>query len=177
MKITKNIPLLVGIALPIIFILIISTVVFTPSLFIKPQYNFLYSSDNSYDYYNRYSNTYEVKDGHIALTPVPPINGYAYKTCNPPLYLYDVKSNTSSKVEFNEVSNLGIDAGPSSPDGYSVTYKYSNDGIFGIFGGSNSSQNGYVISKGNGAKRLEGLTSSGYSYYNSGNFQLLGWVK
>ena len=37
----KNIPLLIGIALPIIFIFAISVIIFTPSLFIKPQYNFL----------------------------------------------------------------------------------------------------------------------------------------
>ena len=91
MKITKNIPLLIGITLPIIFILIISVVIFTPSLFIKPQYNFLYSNNDSYYYDYRYSNTYTVENNRLSLSPLPATSGVTYKDGNPPLYLYDVK--------------------------------------------------------------------------------------
>lgn len=178
MKITKNIPLLIGITLPIVFILIISVVIFTPSLFIKPQYNFLYSNNDSYyyDYNNRYSNTYVVENNRLSLSPLPATAGVTYKADNPPLYLYDVKNNSSHQVEWSEAKNFNIDPGPSSPDGYVVKYQYSNDGIFELFG-SNGNQNGYVISKGNGSKKLNGLNSNGYSYYNSGNFKFIGWVK
>ena len=177
MKITKNIPLLVGITLPVVFIFIISIVIFTPSLFIKPQYNFLYSNDNSYYSYNQgYSNTYAVKDNHLSLNPLPTTTGVTYKGDNPPLFLYNVKDNSIHQVDFNTAKDFVLDPGPSSPDGYTVEYKYSNEGIFGLFGGSSNNQNGYVISKGNGSKKLNGLGSNGYNYY-QGNFKFIGWVK
>jgi|SRR3989344_6461762 len=177
MKITKNIPLLVGIALPIVFIFIISIIIFTPSLFIKPQYNFLYSNDDYYYNYNqRYSNTYIVENNHVLLSPLPTTTGIKYQSDNPPLFLYDVKTDSTHQIDWSEAKNLLIDAGPSSPDGYIVKYQYSNDGIFELFG-SNGNQNGYVISKGNGSKKLNGLNSNGYSYYNSGNFKFIGWIK
>ena len=178
MKITKNIPLLVGIALPIIFILAISIIIFTPALFIKPQYNFLYSNTDSYYYgdNNGYSNTYRVENNRLSLSPLPTTTGVVYKGANPPLYLYDVKNNSTHQVDWNEAKNFNIDRGPSSPDGYIVKYQYSNDGIFELFG-SNGNQNGYVISKGNGSKKLNGLNLTAYGYNNSGNFKFIGWVK
>lgn len=176
MKITKNIPLLVGIALPIIFILIISVVIFGPSLFIKPQYNFLYSTDDSYYRYNEaYSNKYEVKDNHLSLSPLPVNTGVIYKDNNPPLFLYDVKNDSTHQIDFDTAKNFTLDPGPSSPDGYSIIYKYNHEGLFELFGNSNN-QDGYVVSKGNGSKALRGLSSDGYNYY-SGNFKFIGWVK
>ena len=178
MKITNNIPLLIGVALPIIIIFTISIIIFTPSLFIKPQYNFLYSNTDTYyyDYNNRYSNTYVVEGNHLSLSSLPTTTRVTYKGDNPPLYLYDVKNNSTHQLDWSEAKNFNIDPGPSSPDGYIVKYLYSNDGIFELFG-SNGNQNGYVIYKDNGSKKLNGLNSSGYSYYNSGNFKFIGWVK
>ena len=177
MKITKNIPLFIGIILPIVFILILSVVFFTPSLFIKPQYNFLYST-YYYDYNNRYSTTYVVENNRLSLSPLPTTAGVTdtYKGDNLPLYLYDVKNNSTHQVDWSEAKNFNIDPGPSSPDGYIVKYQYSNDGIFELFG-SNGNQNGYVISKGNGSKKLNGLNFNDYRRYNSGNFKFIGWVK
>ncbi len=177
MKITKNIPLLIGISLPIVFILVISIIVFTPSLFIKPQYNFLYSNnDTYYDYKNGYSNTYVVENNHLLLSPLPTTTGVVYNIENPPLYLYDVKNNSSHQVDWNEIKNLNIDPGPSSPDGYVVRYQYSNIGIFELFSSGNN-QDGYVISKGNRSKKLNGINFSIYNYYNVGNFKFIGWIK
>jgi hypothetical protein len=174
MKATKNIPLLIGIALPVIFILVISIVIFTPSLFLNPQYNFLYSNDNSY-YNQSYLNTYVVKDNHVSLNPTPTTPGIISNASNPTLFLYDVKNNSTHQVDFNEAKNFIVDPGPSSPDGYIVKYQYSNYGIFSLFG-SNDNQNGYVISKGNSSKHLNGLNTSGDNYY-SNNFKFIGWVK
>ncbi|KND49130.1 MAG: hypothetical protein AB198_02570 [Parcubacteria bacterium C7867-003] len=176
MKTTKNWPLLIGIALPIIFILIISLVIFTPNLSIKPAHNFLYSNESPYYYYNDgYSNTFSVSNGKLVTTPVPAVNGVKYKGDYPPIYLYDVKNNSTHQISVEEARNFYLDPGPSSPDGYTVEYKYSNSGIFELFG-SGSRENGYVISKGNGVKRLNGLNSTD-RYYSSGNFKLIGWVK
>jgi hypothetical protein len=184
MKITKNIPLLVGIALPIVFILVISMIVFIPSLSIKPQYNFLYLKSNSPYYYNYNQELigYALENNHLSLKPLPKTPDVAYKgdgngdITRPLLYLYDVKNNTAHQVEFDEAKNFVLDPGPSSPDGYTVSYQYGNSGIFELFG-SGGNQSGYVISKGNASKKLSGLNYSGYGYYNSGDFHFIGWVK
>lgn len=176
MKTTKNWPLIIGLALPVIFIILISLVIFTPNLYIKPAHNFLYSNEGSYNYYNDgYSNTFSVAYGKLVTTPVPVVNGVKYKGDYPPIYLYDVKNNSTHQISVEEARNLNLDPGPSSPDGYNVEYKYSNSGIFELFG-SGSSENGYVISKGNGSKKLNGLSTTD-RYYGTNNFKFIGWVK
>lgn len=96
---TKHLPLIVGISLPIIFIVIISIVIFTPSLFIKPQHNFVYTTEDSYYAYNQeYQNIYKVENGRIVLEPVPPRENIVQTKISPTLYLYDVKTNSSIKL-------------------------------------------------------------------------------
>ncbi len=182
MKLTKNLPLVFGIALPIIFILVISLVVFIPSLYVNPQHNFLYmTSDVVYGNNQMYSQTYVVVNDHIALKSVvnnpnrPQYPYVTYRTDNPPLYLYDVKNNSSHQITFDEAKKILVVMDPMSPDGYTVTYRYSNGGIFEIFGGNNTDSR-YVITKGNGSKKLDGLLPAD-AYYSPGNFTFLGWVK
>ncbi len=169
MKITKNIPLLIGIALPVIFILAILIIIFTPSFFIKPQYNFLYLDSNLEfyypKYYTNYSNTYVVVGNRLSLSPFPVIQGVLYKEGNIPMYLYDVKSNSIRQVDWNEAKNFNIDPGPSSPDGYIVKYQYNE--VFELFGSGKNF--GYTIFKDNRSKKLNGLDSI--------NFKFIGWVK
>jgi hypothetical protein len=175
---TKNLPLIIGIALPVFFILIISIIVFIPTWFIKPQYNFLYSNQGSYYNYNNqaYSNTYVVDGSSLSLNPPPVSTGSLPKTAtNPPLFLYNVKDNSTHQIDFNDAKNFVLDPGPSSPDGYLVKYQYSNEGLFGLFG-SNGNQSGYVIAKGNASKSLDGLNASSENYY-SNDFKFIGWVK
>jgi hypothetical protein len=174
----KNLPLIIGISLPVIFIIVISVVIFTPSFFIKPQYNFIYSTESPYYSYDQgYKNTYIVENNHIATQalPVPTDNRiYAYKGDSPTLYLYDVKNNSSHQITLDEAKNYFLDPGPSSPDGYIVRYEYSHNGIFELFG-SNQNGSGYFIEKNNGKKELPGLMNS--DQYYQGNFKLIGWVK
>jgi hypothetical protein len=177
MKPTKNVPLIIGISLPVVFIIIISVIIFLPSLFIKPKYNFLYSNSDSYYTYdfNRYSSTFEVLNGRLSISQLSTTTGITYKTGTPPLFVYDVKTNTSHQVDFNEVQKYVIDPGPSSPDGYIVKYEYGNNGIFELFG-SGGNQSGYVLSKGNTSKKLNGLISGSY-YYSYNNLKFIGWIK
>jgi type II secretory pathway pseudopilin PulG len=181
----KHLPLIVGLALPVLFIIIISLVVFLPSITIKPQHNFLYTKVDSYNRYGQsYTTAYKVEDSKITtvITPIPNYKELYGTTTSllkeavnlPDLYLYDVKSNTSHKITLDQAQTYTLDPGPSSPDGYTVAYNYSNDGIFDLFGSSNSND-GYFISKGNGKKKLNSIDSDGY--YSSSNFRLIGWIK
>lgn len=179
---TKNLPIMIGIALPIVFVVIISIAVLVPSLFVKPQYNFIYTQENQYDYYNHvYKNTYKIEDGHLMLQSSVNVSeasstGQDDMDDMPILYMYDVILNTSHQINFDEAKNFTLDTGPSSPDGYAINYKTSHEGLFGLFG-SNSNNDGYYITKGNGVKKLDALANTGYSYYNNGSFKLIGWVK
>lgn len=175
----KHLPLIIGIALPIVFIIIISLVIWLPSLSIQPAHNFIYSAEGpSYGNYGPYRNSYKVVSGRLTLVPHQVQKGvnYEYKADAPTLFLYDVKNNTVHQIEFAEAERYILDPGPSSPDGYIVSYNYNHDGIFELFG-SNNSNSGYTISKGNARRPLVGLQSGRYGYGSLSDFQFIGWIK
>lgn len=174
---TKNLPIIIGIALPLIFVVVISLVISLPSVNIHPQHNFIYTTQSQYyDYLNQYKNNYKVTNGQLVKEPVvlldnlPPAK-VTYRADAPPLYIYDVNTDTSHEISFEDAQKLSLDAGPSSDDGYSVGYEYSNDGIFELFGSSRNST-GFFVSKGNAHKKLN---ISNTNYY-QGNFKFIGWV-
>ncbi len=170
----KNLPLIVGIALPIVFIVILIVAIALPPMFINPKHDFLYTMGTNY--YNNvvYSNVYQVVNGKLTLKPVvvnatnPPAR---VMQDAPPLYQYKVKSNTAHEISLEDAQKLILDAGPSSPEGYTVGYKYGNGDMFDLFGGNNNSY-GFYISNGSSGKRLTGINSR-----DSYNFALIGWVK
>lgn len=177
----QHLPLIIGIALPIVFIIIISIVIYTPNLGVHPEHNFVYTNENSYPYDSRYKNSYTVKNNRIVevsnnLPTSTYPGGYLPVIKDvPDLYLYDVKNNTSHQISFEEAQNYVVDAGPSSPDGYTVQYEGGYGSIFDLFGDSRGDM-GYYIEKDRGKKRLVGMqTNDRYSYQY--NFKLLGWVK
>jgi len=172
----KNLPLIVGICLPVVFIIVIALALFVPSLYVKPQYNFVYSDQSSDNWNNWYRNMYVVRDGRVTVEtrPVTPNDQYkTYRGDNASLFLYDVKTNTARSITLAEAQALTLDPSPSSPDGYVVRYEYGNDGIFELFGSDSSY--GYVITKGNGKKRLDAMVND--MYRGSGSYTVLGWVK
>ncbi|MEI8061802.1 MAG: hypothetical protein WCG97_00695 [bacterium] len=175
---TNHWPLIIGISIPILFIIIISIIIFTPNLYIKPAHNFLYTTLGEENYYGSgqiYKNTYAVENERLVLRPGVLQEKQTYKADFLPLYLYDVTTDSSHQVTYEDEKNLALDPGPTSPDGYSVSWEYNHDGIFELFG-SDGSKNGYFIEKGKGKKQLTGLNSSN-GYYYQGNFKLIGWVK
>ena len=171
----KHLPIIVGIALPIVFIIIISLVIYVPTFFIKPEHNFIYTTTNNGIYgQNSIKQTYTVKNGSLVQERVQlPSDRFSYSS-DEILYMYDVKSDTSHQVSFDDVKDLAFDPGPSSPDGYLVRYEYNSEGIFDLFGG-NRGNSGYFIEKGNSRKKLNVLSNSGYAY--EGNIKFIGWVK
>ncbi|NDE68119.1 hypothetical protein EB052_00770 [bacterium] len=187
---TKHLPLIVAISLPVLFIIIISLVLYVPAMTVNPSSDFIYSYGSDTGYYSTgwYRNTYKVSDGHLVTVPayatdknavpgastIPPRGDY------PPIYRYDVKVGASHEISLDTARGLVLDAGPSSPDGYSVSYEYGRGNIFDLFG-SNSEASGYFISKDGAKKRLNGIvgpngTINQYSYGDQG-LKIVGWVK
>jgi hypothetical protein len=173
MKGMKNLPLIIGIALPIVFIAVIAAVLYVPSLFVNPKHDFLYTlPDSNYYYYGSYENEYVVKNGALTVSPLPLRGDEKILATLPDLYLYDVETDTSKQIDREEAQMLKLSPGPSSPDGYLVEYRYSNSGIFELFGGGGN-DNGYVIQKEGAAKHLSGLgNANGWS----GNFSFVAWI-
>lgn len=174
----QKLPLIIAIALPIIFIVIISVVIFLPSVFVKPAHDFIYTTEGSSYGYPNYRTTYSIKNDRI-VSDVVILTKQQLENNNiqnaPVLYRYDVVNDTSHEITFEEAQKLSLDPGPSSPDGYTVSYEYGHDGIFELFG-SNNNNNGYFIGKGNGKKKLSNVGGPNERWY-QGRFSIIGWVK
>jgi len=171
----KNLPLIVGISIPFVFLLIFAGFVYIPRTLISPEYDFVYSL-RDYEYNRVYQNKYRVTDGEIEMIKAEIINPnieYAFVSESPELYLYDVDDEISRLITFEEAEKLSLYPGPSSPDGYVVEYKYGNDGVFELFGGSNDDR-GYYVGNGKSWKKLLGIPTD---YYYRNGFELIGWVK
>jgi hypothetical protein len=172
----KNLPLLIGLALPIVFIVVISLVIYIPSFLVRPAHNFLYTTEdasNSYGTY--YEHEYKVSDRHLVTEAVSHQSDMDTKMPHkdvPTLYLYDVHTNTSHEISPDVASTYTLDPGPASSDGYTVTYQYTSGGFF-LF--ESRGQSGYVISNGKGSKKLTGF--SGQRYYGSQDMNFIGWVE
>jgi hypothetical protein len=181
----QHLPLIVGISLPFVLIVIVLVAVFLPNMFVNPQYNFVYSnySHDRYYYENAFKNYYELENGKIVLKPVVNLAEIEKNYPNrilldaPELFLYDVKNDAARKISLEEANALNLVSGPTSPDGYTVSYRYGHNGIFEIFGSDNDNR-GFFISKGNASKKLPALTNfDGRYYYSDANFGVLGWVQ
>ncbi len=182
----KHIPLIIGLLLPIIFIVVMAIVVYLPSMGIKPEHNFLYTTSGASDYYynNRpqYTEKYDIDSAGRLTTIKEEVvvdknrdYGYTPKQGAPELYLYDVKAETSKQVTLEEAQKFVLERGPSSPDGYSVVYDYNNSGgLMSEIVGGRSGYSGYVMSKGKAKKKIVGLTNT---YYYSQNLLIIGWIK
>ncbi len=164
--------LAVGIALPALLIIILFVVIFLPASLLKPEYDFVYSNEYENYYTPQYLHTYRVTDGHITKIENTLREKQIPEGDAPNLYVYNVAQNTSKHIEFEEAQKLTVDPGPSSPDGFTIGFNYSNSGGFFFFG-SSGSESGYFIKKGNSGKRLTGLTN-GDRY--SQNVRFIGWV-
>ncbi len=175
----KNIPLLVGILLPIVFIIILSVVVFLPMHSVNPAHNFLYAS-NSYSYRNDENgqtrmNNFIIQNGKLFRnTPSasPLEQNQNIKYIDPELYMYDVKTDTIRKTTFEEAEKYVYEDSRTSSDGYTVQYDYNNAGIFELFGAR--SNPGYVVSNGKSQKRLKSMMAENQYYY---SLALIGWIK
>jgi hypothetical protein len=171
----KNLPLVIGILIPILFILVFAGFVYIPRVFIEPGYDFIYTT--RYRGYNNecLDSSYRVIDEKIEMEQAKCLNikqDVNYE--NSEIYLYDIENNISKLISYEEAETLKLISGPSSPDGYVIEYKNRNSGIFELFGDS-SNERGYYIGDGNNWEKLIGIPNDRY-YYNN-DFELIGWVK
>lgn len=173
----KNLPIIIGISLPIIVVIVILIFASLPNMSIKPEHDFIFSAKE--DRYNTlYENSYEIDGSKIVLSS----NNLDTDTGNfsnkkiveaPTLYMYSPVDEYLKEITLEEAERFLLDNGPMSPDGYSVDFSYrSNYNLANeIFGGSNRNYGAFIV-KGDRAKGyyLPGL--SAYSYEK----QFIGWI-
>lgn len=172
----EDFALIIGLALPVIFMIILAIAIYLPNLSVKPQHNFIYTLPQ-YSYHKEYQMEYFITDNHIAQKQAIVLsqnNNAVILPGGPDLYFYDVHKDTSHQLTYKEAEQYTLVPGPSSPDGYTVTYNYSHGGIFELFG-SGSDKSGMYISSGKGSKKLTGIQNT--RYYNYSNINIIGWVK
>ncbi|MFZ2125208.1 MAG: hypothetical protein WA087_00295 [Candidatus Saccharimonadales bacterium] len=162
----QHITLIAGISIPILMIIFVAASIYLPALFIKPQYNFVYTIDS---YYN--SARYVVINNR--LTSEANSDYYSRSEQGPSkLYLYDVKSDKSQEISYDTASSFSLSSNTESLDGFSVVNGESSGGFFPFYYSSSGHDNFY-IKNGNSSKKLNDIKLNESSYY---NFRFLGWV-
>src|SRR5437867_8607540 len=101
----KNIPLIVALSIPVLMIVLITISIYLPALFVKPKFDFVYSSGGDYCYQNRYS----VRNGKIMANEIPiqPDN-YCRNSREARLFYYDVKNNSAREITLEQASKLTV---------------------------------------------------------------------
>lgn len=171
----KNLPLLVALAIPLLMVLGLAAAVYLPSLGKSPTYNFLYVSGSGVAYPGYKDYVYAVKDGRLVKQVLAPTDSPPYYKVQPEesqLYIYDVKTNLSHEISFEEAAKLNLDPSNESPDGYQVA-RGGYTGGFLFFDGRSDYEHWYL--KGHNRSRQLNLKLVGSGYYD--NFKFLGWIK
>lgn len=163
----KNIPLILGLSIPILMILFVAGSIYLAGLFVQPKFNFLYATGNDY-YYGRY---YSVQDSRLIKNEVEYPGYYKGNRTEPRLFIHDVVKNQSKEISFEEAQNLTLNSNSQSPDGFEIDCGRRPQSIFFIIIDSSHDCSTRFIKGHNASKKLN-LQLSG-NYY---SFQFLGWI-
>jgi uncharacterized protein YxeA len=179
----KNLPLIIGLAIPILMVAFIALSIYIPNSLAHPTYNFLYVVRNP----NQYEQAqYIVEDSKVILKP------YEYRsyssstkgdvikvstTTTDKLYIYDVTKGTSKMISFNEAKNLSLDSDYESPEGYALVRPTRDYSLFDLFGTDRSENYGmWYLKKGSISKKIK-LEGTGNVYYYDNSAQFLAWIQ
>lgn len=162
----KNLSLIIALSLPILMVIAVAISIYVSKKSINPRYDFLYTVKGGYDkpYFN-----IGVSNNRVTKSAAPQDPYWKDQLPeDPSLYIYDVKNNTNKQISYDEATKLRIDAGPQSPDGYTVDRGGSNSVIFY----SSSNYNQFYIKNNSAAKAIDlGLDTA--SYY---DYRFVGWI-
>lgn len=185
--IKKNFAILLAFILPVVLIAFVALSAYVPSVFMKTDYNFVYTSCDSSNYYP-YNNCdpylkkrFSVEDNKLVEkpvdltegvregTPVPVDSGYGAR-----IFLHDTEKNVSREITLKDAQALSLDKLLTSPDGVTVSNVYDRGPDFFLFS-SGSSSYGPYLTQGNSKTKLN-LINQNDRYYYRNNFQFIGWT-
>jgi len=185
--IKENLVLAVGLALPLLLILLFFLATVVPKSFgSPPQYEMLFTT-MKYDYQNKpdYLLDFSVKDQHLMVKAKKnddKNNNYNAKK----LMAYDAKTESAreiaidtsklvdgSEVILEETKDMTIDNASTSPDGYSLQGpNYGGSGLLGGLFGGGYNNSGYRLKKGSIGYKVPNAQND--YYYNQ--VQFVGWI-
>ena len=175
----ENIPLAVGLALPVLLVLVLAAVIYVPRLYVKPQYDFVYAVGDYPQYFNdidKTVTTYRIVDEQVRKEVVPYAQlgdqNWPRLNVGPQFYRYDVTEEKSVPLNESELMQIRLNPSQKSPDGFELNYGRGDENVFeAVFGGRDYSER--VLEKGSVgvAVNIEG-DNNNYDY----RFHLIGWT-
>jgi len=166
-KLKKNKELVAVVSLPLVMMLLVAVIIYVPSLFIRPQYDFLYYTCERYCY----SDPLDVVNSRVEQTRSYD-RLYSSFSDNEPeieIYYYSVEDARSKRISLSEAQLYFLDDSKTAPDGFKLESGDSYGGflVFGYYGNNDA------------VKKLQKGTASfstdidSYEY----SFNFLGWIE
>lgn len=171
----SNLPLIIGISIPVLMILFVTGSIYLPALLsnARPQYNFLYSIGEGYPF--SYNTEYTVEKGKLTKQEIKEgSESVPLRRGHVKFFIHDVAKNQSRDVTFEEAQELELDSNIKSPDSFEIVHGSGAEGIFPFFFSSREDYKTVYIKGHNISKKLE-VQISRDSYDES--FRFLGWIK
>lgn len=198
MAMKQNFPLLIGLAIPVLMVLVVVAFIVLPGIFVKPTVHFLYATDlSSFGEGGPYRDlsptpgsgtydreTYVVRDGRLTRAvqtlPIEERIQYLPSSSNVQFYVHDVQTNRSREVSVEDAQKLTLDDSARSPDGFELTRGSGGGGaiVFPFFfldGDRGESSDWYL--RGRGARHhvnLRGITRA-RDYYRD-RLYFIAWI-
>ncbi len=167
----KNVSLIVGIAIPILMIVLVAISIYAPALFAPaPRINFLYVAGN--DYYPE--QPYAVEHGTVVKREVKYPEHYTPGVVR--FFLHDTSANEDRELSFEEAQKLKLNTNGKSSEGYEVVYGNTESGFFPWFFAGGTDYNAMYLKGHNTSKKLN-LQSQGDGRYYYRNRHFLGWIR
>jgi len=176
-KLKQNLALVVGLAIPVVMVIIIALVIYIPRWFVEPpKHDFIYAvgegvyypGSDMYPYrpspYAAYpvkgvwpKYFYQIVDGKLvrkeAGLPPPEYVGMPVTDVEPKFYLHHVVANTSVPISFEDAEKYVLDTNVRSPDGWEIAGPSGGGGMFPFYEGSYD-YNAKYLKKGSTAIKL-----------------------
>lgn len=181
----STISLIVGLAIPVIMVILIALAVLLPGRNINPTTDFVYAVGSYPTYTTREGDTLTQHDLAIiegrlthtlhtykAANNYPP---YSYERESVPrLFIHNTKEDTNKEISIDEALNFLLSTETKSPDGFSVSFGRRSYGVFPFFfdGGSDNNEHAYLSNK-TASKEITLTSGASKDIY---SFQLVGWV-
>ena len=172
MKIKDNISLIIGIAIPILMIILVAASIYLPAIFSsQPKFNFLYVTGD--DYYK--GKQYVVQSGKLVEREVKYQEHYPPRI--PRLFIHHVATNESKEISFKKAQQLSLNPNLKSPDDWKVVYGNRDYGIFPLFFSGRRDYSSMYLKGHNTSKKLNLQSPPDNRYYYYHRVRFLGWIR
>ena len=167
----KNVSLIVGIAIPILMIVLVAISIYVPALFAPaPRADFLYITGDSY----YQGQEYVLDNGKLVKREVKYPENYTPEVAR--FFLHNTSANEDKELSFEEAQKLKLNTNVKSLDGYEVVYGNTDGGVFPFFFSGGTDYNAMYLKGHNTSKKLNLQSPSDERYYYRGR-RFLGWIQ